>query len=174
MSNKSARQLAFPAAHPEGFPPLQDEPRFDPGRHLAISRPEQVTSLKAFGYGDDEIASCPTSLAVTSPFRILSDEGVACLQEVARGLEPYTRSIERISRMVRGGVYQSKFLRDLCTAPELTEAISEICDTPLYPHTMPHQLGHLNYNPFVAGENVDKWHVDTLRIDFVMFVTDPR
>ncbi len=174
MSLKFARQLSFPVAHPEGFPPLQDEPQFDPARHLALERPQQVVSLQEFGYGEDDIASCPTTLAVTTPFRILSDEGVACLQQVARDLEPYTRSIERISRMVRGGVYQSRFLRDLCTAPELTAAISEICDTPLYPHTMPHQLGHLNYNPFVAGENVDKWHVDTLRIDFVMFVTDPH
>ena len=39
---------------------------------------------------------------------------------------------------------------------------------------MPHQLGHLNYNPEQAGENVDKWHADTLRIDFVLFVTDPN
>ena len=42
------------------------------------------------------------------------------------------------------------------------------------PHSIPHQLGHLNYNPLKLGENVDKWHVDTLRIDYVMFVTDPN
>ena len=38
---------------------------------------------------------------------------------------------------------------------------------------MPHQLGHLNYAPKTVGENIDKWHVDTLRYDYVMFVTDP-
>lgn len=41
------------------------------------------------------------------------------------------------------------------------------------PHTIPHQLGHLNYAPPEVGEDVDKWHCDTLRFDYVMFVTDP-
>ncbi len=169
-----ADSLMFPSAHPDGFPQLQNEPVFDPARHLAIEMPDTVVSLADLGYDDDEIATCPTPLGVTSAFRILSEEGAACLIDVARALEPYTRSIERISRMVRGGVYQSKFLRDLCTSPELTDAISNICGAALHPHTMPHQLGHLNYNPEEAGENVDKWHADTLRIDFVMFVTDPN
>ena len=34
-------------------------------------------------------------------------------------------------------------------------------------------MGHLNFNPKDIGKNVDKWHVDTLRFDYVMFVTDP-
>ena len=42
------------------------------------------------------------------------------------------------------------------------------------PHTISHQLGHLNYNPHQVGKNVDKWHADTLRYDYVMFVTDPK
>ena len=44
----------------------------------------------------------------------------------------------------------------------------------MMPHSIPHQLGHLNYNPLKVGENVDKWHTDTLRVDYVMFVTDPN
>ena len=31
----------------------------------------------------------------------------------------------------------------------------------------------MNFNPAKIGANVDKWHVDTLRFDYVMFVTDP-
>ncbi len=169
-----ANPLAFPAAHPQGYPTLKDEPEFDARKHLAIELPSQTTSLSDFGYPDDEIAECPTDLAITSTFRILSPEGAACLLEVARLLEPHARSVERISRMVRGGAYQSKFLRDFCSSPVLAEAMSNICRTPLLPHTIPHQLGHLNYNPEKVGENVDKWHVDTLRIDFVLFVTDPN
>ena len=94
--------------------------------------------------------------------------------EVARNLEQFVTSNARIARTVRGGAYRSKFLRDLCLSPELTEALSVISKIPLLPHTIPHQLGHLNYNPLEVGKNVDKWHVDTLRIDFVMFVTDPN
>ena len=169
-----AEQLPFPNAHPAGFPALAKEPTFDPARHLALEMPEEIVTLDTLGYLDAEIADCPTRLAITSCFRVLSDEGIACLLEVARALMPYCRSVERISRMVRGGAYQSKFLRDLCLSPDVAATISEICRAPMAPHTMPHQLGHLNYNPLNVGENVDKWHTDTLRIDYVMFVTDPN
>ncbi len=170
-----AQPLSFPSTPPEGYPALEREPVFDAAKHLALKTPRVVTRLDAMGYSGAEIAACPTDLGITSCFRILSDEGVACLQDVARALSPYARAAgDRVPRMVRGGVYQSKFLRDFCMAPELTEAISGLCGAPMLPHTMPHQLGHLNYNPLEIGKNVDKWHVDTLRVDFVLFVTDPN
>jgi len=169
-----ASPLSFPTIAPEGYPALTAEPVFDPSKHLALEKPEQVIGLDQLGYTQAEINTCPTSLGVTSCFRILSPEGVACLQGVAKGLEPYARSVERIPRMVRGGAYQSRFLRDLCMSVDVTDFLSEICDLPLLPHTIPHQLGHLNYNPKTLGQNIDKWHVDTLRIDYVLFVTDPN
>ena len=170
-----AQPLAFPAPHPAGYPRLENEPVFDAAKHLALEMPKTITRLDALGYSPETIAACPTDLGITSTFRILSEEGAACLLEVARGLTPYIRAAgERVPRMVRGGVYQSQFLRDFCKAPELTEAISSLCGAPMHPHTMPHQLGHLNYNPLEVGKNVDKWHVDTLRVDFVLFVTDPN
>lgn len=169
-----ASPLPLPPEAPSGFPRLASEPVFDPSRHLALEMPEQIIDLTELGYSDADIADCPTSLGVTSAFRLLSEEGVACLQEVTRGLAPHARTIERISRMVRGGVYQSDFLRDFCLSPEVAEHISALCNSPVLPHSIPHQLGHLNYNPEAIGENVDKWHVDTLRIDYVLFVTDPN
>jgi len=169
-----SKTLEFPSISPDGFPVLEREPVFDPARHLALERPDAVVSLQDLGYAPEEIAACPTELGITSCFRILSDEGIACLLEVARNLEPYIRGVERISRMVRGGAYQSRFLRDVCLSLDVAHWISEICGAPMTPHSIPHQLGHLNYNPLRLGENVDKWHVDTLRIDYVMFVTDPN
>ena len=169
-----AQPLAFPGVSPAGYAPLEREPTFDPARHLALEKPETVVSLEELGYGPEEIAECPTTLGITSCFRVLSDEGVACLLEVVRSLERFTTSNARIERNVRGGTYRSRFLRDLCLSPDIAEAISEICDAPMAPHTIPHQLGHLNYNPLDIGRSVDKWHVDTLRVDYVMFVTDPN
>ena len=168
-----ARQLEFPAAQPDGFPVLADEPPFEPAHHLALEAPREIRSLRDLGYGADICHASPTQLAVTSAFRLLSEEGVACLQQVAEELKPSIRSLERISRMVRGGAYQSRFLRDLCLSPDVADFISGLCEAPMAPHTIPHQLGHLNYNPEQTGENVDKWHVDTLRVDYVLFVTDP-
>ena len=164
----------FDLSHaPQGFVPLPTEPEFCPARHLALERPTEVISLTSFGYTHDQIADCPSDFAVTNIFRILSDEGAACLYEVAKQLEAFTTSNPRIERCTRGGVYRSKFLRDLCLCPEITEFISSFVGIDLLPHTMPHQLGHLNYAPKTVGENIDKWHVDTLRYDYVMFVTDP-
>lgn len=169
-----AHPLPLPTEAPRGFPRLEREPVFDPARHLALEMPEQIIDLADLGYSAEQIADCPSTLGVTTAFRLLSEEGVACLQEVTRVLAPHARTIERISRMVRGGVYQSDFLRDFCQSPEVAEHISALCKTPVLPHSIPHQLGHLNYNPETVGENVDKWHVDTLRLDYVLFVTDPN
>ena len=169
-----AHTLSFPDSLPAGYEHLPSEPAFDPTRHLALEYPETRVSLADLGYTAEEIAGCPSDLAITSPFRVLSDEGAACLLDVARQLAPFATSVERIERMVRGGAYRSRFLRGLCQSPEVNAFMSEIFGAPLLPHTIPHQLGHLNFNPTRVGENVDKWHTDTLRIDYVMFVTDPR
>ncbi|MCE2517753.1 MAG: hypothetical protein J4F41_07970, partial [Alphaproteobacteria bacterium] len=159
---------------PEGFAPLASEPVFDPARHLQLEEPSEIISLTEFGYSAEDIAECPSDFAVTNIFRMMSDEGVACLYDVCKQLEAFTTSNARIQRNTRGGVYRSKFLRDLCLDPELSSFLSRISGVELLPHTIAHQLGHLNYAPKEVGDNVDKWHVDTLRYDFVMFVTDPK
>ncbi len=159
---------------PSGFERLADEPVFDPAKHLALEKPDRIISLKELGYDDDEIANCPSDFGATTVFRVLSDEGVACLYDVIKQMEPFVRANPRIERCLRGGIYRSRFLRDLCLSPDITAFLSEISGIGLMPHTVPHQVGHVNFNPTQPGEDVDKWHVDTLRYDYVMFVTDPK
>ena len=159
---------------PDGYAPLKDEPEFNPSIHLQLEEPTEIISLREFGYSEEDLKDCPSNFGATNIFRILSDEGAACLYEVCKQLEAFTTSNPRIQRNTRGAVYRSKFLRDLCLSPDITELLSRVCGLDLLPHTIPHQLGHLNYAPKEVGENVDKWHVDTLRYDYVMFVTDPK
>ena len=158
---------------PDGYEALASEPAFDPARHLQLEKPDDVYDLQAFGYAGEDLSQSPTPFAATSVFRVLSDEGAACLLEVCKQLEEFTTSNPRIARNTRGGVYRSKYLRDLCLSADVAAWMSELAGLDLMPHTIPHQLGHLNYNPKEIGEDVDKWHVDTLRYDYVMFVTDP-
>ena len=167
--------LTFPQL-PEGFPALDPavDPVFDPDIHLQLEQPEQIFSLADLGYDAGAIAAAPSPVAATSCFRVLSDAGVTALQGVVEALEPYCRNLQRISRAVRGGAYQSRFLRGLCLSPEVAAHCSALMGLDLHPHSLPHQLGHLNYTPKTPGENVDKWHVDTLRFDYVLFVTDPK
>ncbi|MBF2761752.1 MAG: hypothetical protein ISN28_16075 [Ectothiorhodospiraceae bacterium AqS1] len=159
---------------PPGFAALENEPEFDPARHLQLEAPETVYRLGEFGYEGESLADAPVDFAATSVFRIMSEEGAAHLYRIAKSLEPFTTSNARVERNLRGGVYRSKYLRDLCLSPDVAEFMSEIAGIDLMPHTIAHQLGHINFNPPEIGRNVDKWHVDTLRFDYVMFITDPR
>ena len=159
---------------PKGFPSINKEPVFNPNTDLQLEKPKQVTNLNELGYSKEELKDLSTQFAFTSPTRILSDEGLGKLYEVVQLLEPYAKSSERIPRMVRGGVYQSNYLRDFSLSKDITKFFSEITNLELQPHTIPHQLGHINYNPLNKGVNIDKWHTDTLRYDYVLFVTDPN
>ena len=169
----SIAAVPFPSELPRGYEWFENEPEFDPARHLALERPAETRHLREFGYDDEEIASKATSVAVSSPFRILSDEGAKVLLDVARLLRHHAISCERIDNMVRGGCYRSRFLRDLCIDPSVTELLCEIYGVDIAPHTMPVHLGHMNFSPDDFSKAVDKWHHDTLPLDYVMMISDP-
>ncbi len=169
----SSAAIPFPDVNPAGFEWFEGEPVFNPSIHLALEKPESIRYLQEFGYSDEEVSHKATDVAVSSPFRVLSQEGAAVLLEVARSLRQHAISCERIENMVRGGCYRSKFLRDLCIDPSLTELMCEIYNTDVAPHTMPLHLGHMNFSPNDLSKAVDKWHHDTLPLDVVMMVSDP-
>lgn len=141
---------------------------------MALESPDTQLTLGDLGYGSELAGTTPTDIAATSCFRVLSDEGVAAMYHVCKQLEAFTRSNERIARNTRGGVYRSKFLQDFSHSTEFIEHVSTIMQTPLLPIGMGHQVAHLNYQPLTLGQNVDKWHYDTLQVDTVMFVSDPK
>jgi len=166
--------VPFPDSSPPGFEWLEEEVVFDPERHLALEDPNDIVLLADLGYSEEEIARTATPVAASSPFRILSDEGAEIMLDVARRLEPFVMpASDRIERVVRGGCYRSRWLRDLCLSADLAEHLSTIYGTPVAPHAMPHHLGHLNYSPTTIGTGIDKWHHDTLPLDVVITVTDP-
>ncbi len=164
----------FPAEGPF-FEKIEDDLEFNPSVHLALELPENSLTLTDLGYNESSFDTAPvTNIAATSCFRVLSNEGVEALYHVCKQLEQFTTSNPRIARNVRGGVYRSAFLRGLALSPDVSAHLSDLLGTPLAPHGMPHQLAHLNYQPMTPGDNVDKWHWDTLQVDYVMFVTDPN
>lgn len=168
------RAVRFPERRPAGYDWLPDEPAFDPDVHLALTEPDEVLTLADLGYGADEIAATATPVAISAPFRILSDRGAALMLDTARRLRRFCRpAAERIERTVRGGVYRSRWLRDLCLSTDVAAHLSRIYGTDVAPHPMGLHLGHLNYEPSAIDAAVDKWHHDTLPLDYVMSVTDP-
>ena len=166
--------LPFPTTTPPGYEWLEDEPIFDADRHLQLEAPTEILLLRDLGYDAAEIATKATPVAASSPFRVLSEEGAAILLETTRRLEAFCAPAgDRIERMVRGGCYRSRWLRDLCLSADVTAHLASIYGIDIAPHPMPLHLGHLNFAPSRIDTAIDKWHHDTLPLDYVLAVTDP-
>lgn len=170
--------LADPLSFPQELPPtyelLADEPAFDPARHLALEPPRQVWRLAELGYTPAQIEACASEVGVAGPLRVLSEEGVAAARTVALSLRAHCLSSDRTARYLAGGVYRSRFLRDLCNCPQVTAFLSEIVGCELLPHTMPSQQIYINYAPEDPTRAVDTWHVDSIGFDYVLLLNDPR
>lgn len=164
--------MATQLAGPPGYDRLEHDVAWDP-RYLELVPPERVGLLADFG----EEAAGPTALspvAITSPFRLLSDEGIAILQAICSELEAAAGSDERIAKRARGGVYRSEFLRGLYGDPKVLAFLSDLAQTQLEPHPVSHHAIHINYAPEDLSRNVDQWHRDAVAFDYVLMVNDPR
>ena len=168
------RPPKFPSVLPDGYHYTDEAVEFDPAIHLQLESPEHALTLSDLGYDASAIEKCPTDFAVSSAVRLLSAEGVRVMLDEARSLRKYAVNCERIENMVRGGTYQSRFLKSFCLCDEVTEFISDIFGAPVAPHSMPLHLGHLNYAPDDLNRAVDKWHHDTLSLDYVLMLSDPN
>lgn len=170
--------LHFPADKPDPYIRLQDEPVFDAARHLALAKPACTTSLAELGYGAEEIAACPSPVAITSAFRIFSDEGLAVMQSLAQRMksnrnESAGTGANRLGSFIRGAGYRSRFMRDFCECPEWLAFLSEIAEVPLAQHSVPAVACAINYAPEDITRAVDTWHVDSVAFDVVILLTDP-
>lgn len=171
-----ASPLAFPTVMPPHVKRQVDGPAFDAARHLDLGWPKRIETLAEFGYDAAARARTPSPVAITSAFRVLSAEGVAALDQVLQDLkaDQTVASGKRLSVYLQGGVYRSKFLRDLVRSPEFVEHLSKIAGTPLAPHPVGQFQAYVNYAPADPTKAVDNWHVDSLGFDAVLMVNDPK
>jgi hypothetical protein len=169
-----AAPLPFPAESPATYEAIADEPTFDPARHLALEPPRQLWRLEDLGYRAEDVRNCASDIAVAGPFRVLSEEGTAAARSVALRLRELSQTSDRTARYLAGGVYRSRFLRDLCNCTKLTDFLSEIAGCLLLPHSMPSQQLYINYAPDDPTKAVDTWHVDSIGFDYVLLLSEPR
>jgi hypothetical protein len=168
-----AGPISFPSDVPGGYDMLTHEPRYDAKRHLALEPPQQVWTLTDLGYDAADVERCASDVAITAPFRLLSDEGVAAAREVALALYDMREGGDRTASYLSGGVYRSRFLRDLCHCPIVAEGLSAIAGTPLLPHSMPSQQIYVNYAPEDVSKAIDTWHTDGIGFDIAILLSDP-
>ena len=169
-----AAALPFPRELPPSYAEIPEEPTFDPTRHLALEAPRNIWRLSDLGYSAAEISACASGIAVAGPFRLLSEEGVALARSVALQLRNSCETGDRTAKYLPGGVYRSRFLRDLCNCAAITDFLSDIAGCELLPHNMPSQQLYINYAPDDLTKAVDTWHVDSIGFDYVLLVSDPR
>ena len=152
---------------------LERDVAWEPARHLALEPPERVTLLEEWG-PDAAGPAALSPLAITSPFRLLSDEGVAALQAICGELEQYAVGDERIAKKVRGSIYRSRFLQGMYGDASVLAFLRGLARAPLEPHPVSHHAIHINYAPDELERNVDQWHRDVISFDYVLMVSDPR
>jgi hypothetical protein len=139
-------------------------------RYLHLEPPAAVHTFADFGDVDEEVLLSP--VALTEPFRILSDEGVAVALEIARDLEKIAVGDARSKRM-RGCTYRSRFFDGMYSDPELVSFLAELAQADLREHPIGHHRVQLNFAPEELRRDVDVWHYDVVAYDFVMLLTDP-
>src|SRR5262249_54841968 len=152
---------------PPTYQAIQNEPMFEPARHLALEPPGNVWRLSDFGYTAADIRACASEVAVAGPFWLLSEGGVDVARSVAQSRRDLCRTSDRTAKYVTGGVYRSRFLRDLSNCRQVTDFLSEIAGCKLLPHSMPSQQLYINYAPDELTNAVDTWHVDSIGFDYV-------
>ncbi len=135
--------------------------------------PDTIWRLSDLGYDHVDVARLASPVAITTPFRLLSDEGVAAMRQVALTLRNKREFSDRTAAYLAGGVYRSRFLRDFCACPVVAGFLSEIAATPLAPHSMPSQQIYINYAPDEIEKAVDTWHTDGIGFDAVIMISDP-
>ena len=172
-----ASGIPFPKRIPACYTPLDREPDFAPARHLALEPPDRVYRLRDFGYGVEERAAHASDVAMTSPFRVLSAEGVTVLRDVGEGfkrLQPPTEGHSDAAYVKpRGAAFSSKFIRDFCSCPQLSEFLSAIAGTQLAPHTLPTLAAGFVYAPPDIEKTHQGWHLDSLGFALVIMISDP-
>ncbi|HKA95544.1 MAG TPA: hypothetical protein VKD66_04705 [Streptosporangiaceae bacterium] len=154
---------------PAGAGIAEDDVAWD-RRYLQLEPPAGVHTFTEFGRVDEEVLLSP--VAVTEPFRVLSDEGVAVALEIARGLEKIAVGDARSKRM-RGCTYRSRFFDGMYRDPALVSFLASLAQADLREHPVGHHRVQLNFAPDELTRDVDVWHYDVVAYDFVMLLTDP-
>jgi hypothetical protein len=164
----------FPSQLPAGFTYLQNEPAFEPAKHLQLEQPERVLMLAELGYAAPDVEKFASPVAAVGPVRVLSDEGVAASLIVVDALIAAER--ERLGGDEPGVIFnascRSRFFRDLSLSEEVSAFFGGCFETTLMPHSMLHLQSQLNLARSAASEE-SGWHHDIAAFAYILMLHDP-
>ena len=151
------------------------EPHWDDSKHIDLTQPEFIKTLEGDLRNDPAfVRELPSNYGCCSSFKVMSDEGMSVLDIALAGIEKYSVKSPRIPKVLRGGVFRSKFLNGMGHSAAVLRHVSSLAGCELVYHPMKlHQI-HVNWKPDSDHEiNVDKWHCDTTPFVLILFCTDP-
>lgn len=114
-------------------------------------------------------------MAMTSPVRVLSEEGVGAIREVVEALK--SSADYRPGPSTHDSIFnvscRSRFVRDLSLNEDIVWFFAELFCTPLIPHTMLHLQTQMN----LSGTRLEKkghgWHNDIAAFSYVLMIHNP-
>ena len=130
---------------PPGYTRAQSDVPWDP-KYLQLEPPARVHLLAEL----DESAAGPTALspiAITTPFRLLSEEGGSILQRICTELQGVATTTLCVSKLARGIVYRSEFIRGFCFDPSMLGMLRRLAQAEAQPHPVTHHAAQLNFTP---------------------------
>ena len=155
-------QCPWPATHAKNYEVCEkfDEPIYNPDIHLDLKLPEYIVNLNFEKLYLNEIDLnsendtekvkdfLKPGLAFTSPFKVLSSEGL----RVLRGIINYhtensphlSKHTNRQAWCMRAVAHVSTFVRDFCQCKVRTKRFSWFAGKILNPHSMPLNWAHVN------------------------------
>lgn len=182
-------QIPFPKFIPEQFNVNGfKEAVYDFKVHLDLQMPEYIINLKFdkfdlenFDFAKEEDCSrlerfLEPGLAFTSPFKVLTDEGLRVLNEI---IEHHKENTPQLSKQtnrqawcMRGLGYVSKFIRDFNRCPFVAKKMSLFAGKQITSHAMPMNFSHINIGVPGTGKKVDQWHLDSVGYVLVVLMSD--
>lgn len=166
-SSYNIEQIPWPSSNPDHFQFDNEypEPVYNPKEHLDFSMPDYVVNLKFETFNtkglsfqnDDDVAKLKLflqpGLAFTSPFKLLSNEGLKVIREI---IEHHKTNTPRLSKhtnrqswCMRGLGYVSRFIRDFNRCNIIAKIMSYFAGKQLITHSMPMNYSHINIG--IAG-----------------------
>ena len=112
------------------------------------------------------------SIENLKPFCFLTPDALEVLHQIIEKNQVYIQSNERIPNFLRGLVYHSTFIRELCYHPLVLEYLSKLTGIQLIPHYLASNVGHVNIG-LVNQKDVDQWHYDSVPYVLIILLTDP-
>jgi hypothetical protein len=175
-------QIPLPNFIPEQFAQVtsyKDEPVYDFSKHVDIRLPEYVVNLKfekfkmadssSFDFENEHDCQqlrefLAPGLAFTSPFRVMSDEGLRVLNEIIeyhkKNSRPLSKHSNRFDWCMRGLGYVSKFIQDFARCPLVAKRMSFFANKSVASHALPSNIAHTN----IGMPGSDKKSIDRRKL----------